>query len=49
MGRNLVIRCSDELYAAARSAATRKDVSLSDYVRHLIIRDVERARGSRRS
>ncbi len=38
--RNMVVRCSDQLYQAARSAAGRRSVTLSDYVRDLIIQDV---------
>ena len=40
--RNLVVRCSDKLYEAAQHIASAHHVTLSDYVRDLIIRDVER-------
>lgn len=39
--RNMVVRCSDMLYEAARDVASAHHVTLSDYVRDLIIRDVE--------
>lgn len=39
--RNLVVRCSDKLYEAAQYSASAHHVTLSDYVRDLIIRDVE--------
>ncbi len=41
--RNMVIRCSDELYQAALEAAKRHDCSLSDYVRQLILVDIKQA------
>jgi hypothetical protein len=44
LDRNMVIRCSDALYEAARTAAAARSESLSDYVRHLIIRDMGRRR-----
>jgi predicted HicB family RNase H-like nuclease len=44
--RNMVVRCSDQLYQAARSAAGERSVSLSDYVRELIIQDVQRSHRS---
>ncbi|MFP4375990.1 MAG: toxin-antitoxin system HicB family antitoxin [Spirochaetales bacterium] len=43
--RNMVIRCSDELYRAALEAAKRQQCSLSDYVRHLILTDIKKAAG----
>ena len=38
--RNMVVRCSDELYRVATEAARGQRITLSDYVRSLIIRDV---------
>ena len=43
--KNMVIRCSDELYSAAGSIARAHDVSLSDYIRSLIIRDLHSRSG----
>jgi predicted HicB family RNase H-like nuclease len=40
--KNMVVRCSDALYEAAQNLASEQNVTLSDYVRELIIRDVER-------
>ena len=42
LDRNMVIRCSDELYLAARAEAASRNESLSDYVRDLLIRDIQR-------
>jgi hypothetical protein len=42
LAKNIVVRCSDELYQAARAAATSGNVSLSDYVRSLILTDLEK-------
>ena len=44
LAKNIVVRCSDELYEAARSAAVSNSVSLSDYVRSLILSDLGKAR-----
>ena len=41
--RNMVVRCSDELYQGALEAAKRKQCSLSDYVRQLILVDLKQA------
>ena len=41
--RNMVVRCSDQLYQAARTAAGTRRVTLSDYVRELIIQDIQRS------
>lgn len=46
LDRNMVIRCSDELYRAARAAAANRNESLSDYVRGLLIRDIQRPSAS---
>lgn len=40
LARNMVVRCSDELYEAARQAASSNAISLSDYVRDLILKDI---------
>ena len=40
LDRNMVIRCSEGLYDAARDEAARRKVTLSDYVRSLILRDL---------
>ena len=40
--RNLVIRCSEELYETAVRLAKEQQSSLSDYVRRLILTDLER-------
>jgi hypothetical protein len=40
----MVVRCSDRLYEAAQHIASAHHVTLSDYVRDLIIQDVRRAR-----
>ena len=47
--RNMVVRCSDELYQAARSAAGKRSVTLSDYVRELIIQDVQQSTSAGRA
>lgn len=45
LNRNLVIRCSDELYDTAVELAKQRESSLSDYVRRLILEDL-RARSA---
>jgi hypothetical protein len=39
--RNMVIRCSDELYRIAIQQAKGQNASLSDYVRRLILEDLQ--------
>jgi predicted HicB family RNase H-like nuclease len=43
LDKNMVVRCSDTLYEAAQNVASAHDITLSDYVRELIIRDVEKS------
>lgn len=39
--KNLVIRCSDELYETAVGQARSQERSLSDYIRRLILDDLK--------